>query len=210
MNVLRNNPNITRTSAVLLVGALGAVGCSSSKEATIVETEITPMTAVYEWPLVEVEDKPSSGFVLVDTIDDSYYSCPSVDDDGNPECSWEYDEDYIGYRRYLIPIDSESSASLRLEGREFAGNLETPPTMDSPRNTANTMYSVESYYDISVDFTIGDSEDIKSCSGGLNSATHNQETIRRGLTGVVSYNDSWGNKSIQFKKDDDIVLRINC
>lgn len=209
MEILRNSPNIAKATSVLLAASIGTVSCSSSKEATIIETEITPMTAVYEWPLVRVESRPTSGFQLVETIDDSAYLC-TVDFEGNPKCSMQYDQDYIGYKRYAIPIDSESSDTLQLEGREYTGTLDSPPVMQQPDNTPNTRYSVESVYQISVDYITDENGEVRTCSESFDATFLDETKIRKSLTGTVSYNDSWGNKSIQFKKDGNVALMIDC
>jgi hypothetical protein len=209
MNTLRDNPNLAKTTSILLLGAIGAVSCGSSEEAKIVETEITPMSAVYEWPLMEVEVEPSEGFELVQTIDRSFYSC-TLDFDGNPKCSTTYDEDYIGYNRQPIPIDSNSSQPLKLEGREFVGSLEIPPRMYPPADNLNTVYSVESYYAVKLNFTVNDSDKIMSCKDNIYADQYNEQSIRRALTGEVTYNDSWGDKSIQFKRDGNLLLEIDC
>lgn len=209
MEILRNSPNIIKATSVLLAASIGAVSCSNSEEASIVETEITPMTAVYEWPLVRVENRPNSGFQLVETVDDSFYSC-TVDYEGNPKCSMKYDEDYIGYRRNTIPLDSLSEDTLQLEGREYAGSLSNPPSMQKPNDTPNTRYTVESFYHISVDYVTDNTAEVKTCAESFDATFLDEAKIRKSLTGEVTLNDSWGEKSIQFKKEGKVALKIDC
>lgn len=210
MNFLRNNPNITRATTVLLVASLGAVGCSTTEEAEILRTEITPLTEIYEWPLEKVESRPTSGFELVDVINDDSYDCGYDFIDDEVECKWTYDDDYYGYNRRSSPIDSSTATRLELERREFVGSLDTPPTLDVPENTGRTHYSSGSFYEIEVVYTTGDSDKTRTCTDRIVADDYDESALRKALSGEVTYTDSWGNKSIQFKKDGDKLLQLDC
>jgi len=193
----------------MLAAGIGAVGCSSTEDANILSTEITPITEVYEWPLERVENRPSSGFELVQIINDDSYGC-SIDFEGEITCKTTYDNDFFGYNRRSTPIDSSTAPSLELDRREFVGNLEIPPLMDTPNNTGDTQFSAESFYDIELVYTVGDSGKPRICSDRLLAVQFDESAARKALSGEVTYSDSWGNKYIQFKKDGDQLLRVDC